>query len=61
MKQEVEISQQITFMNQEQVEALNKQEKKAFLKTFIWTLFFCLLNVILGYGEVIVKIGEKNG
>lgn len=57
MKQEAEISQQITSMNQEQVEALNKllentlnkQEKKAFPKTFLWNLFFCLLSVILGY------------
>ena len=44
-------------MNQEQVEALNKllentlnkQEKKAFPKTFLWNLFFCLLSTILGY------------
>ena len=57
MKQEAEISQQITSMNQEQVEALNKllentlnkQEKKAFPKTFLWNLFFCLLSTILGY------------
>ena len=57
MKQEAEISQQITSMNQEQVEALNKllentlnkQEKKAFPKTFLWNVFFCLLSVILGY------------
>ena len=57
MKQEAEISQQITSMNQEQVEALNKllentlnkQEKKAFPKTFLWNLFFCLLITILGY------------
>ena len=57
MKQEAEISQQITSMNQEQVEALNKllentlnkQEKKAFPKIFLWNLFFCLLSTILGY------------
>lgn len=57
MKQEAEISQQITAMNQEQVNALNillentlnKQEKKTFPKTFLWNLFFCLLSAILGY------------
>lgn len=48
MKQEAEISQQITTMNQEQVNALNtllentlnKQEKKTFPKTLLWNLFF---------------------
>lgn len=57
MKQEAEISQQITSMNQEQVEALNKllentlnkQEKKAFPKTLMWNLFFCILSAILGF------------
>lgn len=57
MKQEAEISQQIATMNQEQVDALNKllentlnkQEKKAFPKTFLWNLFFCLLSAILGF------------
>lgn len=57
MKQEAEISQQITTMNQEQVDALNKllestlnkQEKKTFPKTFLWNLFFCLLSAILGF------------
>lgn len=57
MKQEAEISQQITTMNREQVDALNKllentlnkQEKKAFPKTFLWNLFFCLLSAILGF------------
>lgn len=57
MKQEAEISQQITTMNQEQVNALNtllentlnKQEKKTFPKTLLWNLFFCLLSAILGY------------
>ena len=57
MKQEAEISQQITTMNQEQVNALNtllentlnKQEKKTFRKTLLWNLFFCLLSAILGY------------
>ena len=57
MKHEAEISQQITAMNQEQVNALNtllentldKQEKKAFPKTLLWNLFFCLLSAILGY------------
>lgn len=47
MKQEAEISQQITTMNQEQVNALNtllentlnKQEKKTFPKTLLWNLF----------------------
>lgn len=57
MKQEAEISQQITTMNQEQVDALNKllesilnkQEKKAFPKTLMWNLFFCILSAILGF------------
>ena len=57
MKHEAEISQQITAMNQEQVNALNtllestldKQEKKAFPKTLLWNLFFCLLSAMLGY------------
>ncbi len=57
MKQETEISQQITTMNQEQVDALNKllentlnkQEIKTFPKTFLWNLFFCLLSAILGF------------
>ena len=57
MKQEAEISQQITTMNQEQVNALNtllentlnKQEKKSFPKTFLWNLFFCILSAILGF------------
>lgn len=57
MKQEAEISQQVTTMNQEQVDALNKllestlnkQEKKAFPKTFMWNLFFCILSAILGF------------
>lgn len=57
MKQEAEISQQITSMNREQVDALNKllentlnkQEKKAFPKTFLWNLFFCLLSAIIGF------------
>lgn len=57
VKQEADISQQITTMNQEQVDALNKllentlnkQEKKAFPKTFLWNLFFCLLSTVLGF------------
>ena len=57
MKKEAEISQQITSMNQEQVSALNellektlnKQERKAFPKTFLWNLFFCVLSAILGF------------
>lgn len=57
MKREAEISQQITTMNQEQVKALNKllestldkQEKRAFPKTFLWNLFFCILSAILGF------------
>lgn len=57
MKKEAEISQQVTTMNQEQVDALNKllestlnkQEKKAFPKTFMWNLFFCILSAILGF------------
>lgn len=57
MKQEAEIYQQITSMNQEQVDALNKllestlnkQEKKSFPKTFMWNLFFCILSAVLGF------------
>lgn len=57
MKKEAEISQQITSMNQEQVSALNellentlnRQEKKAFPKTILWNLFFCILSAILGF------------
>ena len=57
MKREAEISQQITSMNSEQVEALNnlleatlnKQEKKSFPKNFFWNLFFCVLSAVLGY------------
>ena len=63
MKQEAEISQQITSMNQEQVEALNKllentlnkQEKKAFPKTFLWNLFFCLLSANCGPQRPLVR------
>lgn len=57
MKQEAEISQQISSMNEEQVSALNKvlemtlkkQDKKSFPKTLIWNLFFCVLSAILGF------------
>lgn len=57
MKREAEISQQIASMNEEQVAALNnllektidKQDKKAFPKTFFWNLFFCILSAILGF------------
>ena len=57
MKKDAEISQQVSEMNEQQVEALsvllentlNKQEKKSFPKTFLWNLFFCILSVILGF------------
>lgn len=57
MKEEAEISKQITTMNKEQVDALNKllestlnkQEKKAFPRTILWNLFFCVLSAILGF------------
>ena len=57
IKREAEMSQQITSMNQEQVAALNellektlnKQDKKSFLKTFMWNLFFCVLSAVLGF------------
>lgn len=57
MKQEAEIYQQLTSMNQDQVDALNKllestlnkQEKRAFPKTFMWNLFFCVLSAVLGF------------
>ena len=47
MKKDAEISQQVSEMNKQQVEALNvllentlnKQEKKSFPKTFLWNLF----------------------
>ena len=53
MKKDAEISQQVSEMNKQQVEALNvllentlnKQEKKSFPKTFLWNLFFCKCNI----------------
>lgn len=57
LKQEAIISQQITSMNQEQVDAMNKllestlskQEKKSFPKNLLWNLFFCVLSAVLGF------------
>lgn len=57
MKKEAEISQQISSMNQEQIDALSKvlektlskQDKKAFPKMFFWNLFFCVLSAVLGF------------
>ena len=57
MKKDAEISQQVSEMNKQQVEALNvllentlnKQEKKSFPKTFLWNLFCCILSAILGF------------
>ena len=57
MKKDAEISQQVSEINKQQVEALNvllentlnKQEKKSFPKTFLWNLFFCILSAILGF------------
>ena len=57
MKKDAEISQQVSEMNKQQVEALsvllentlNKQEKKSFPKTFLWNLFVCILSAILGF------------
>lgn len=57
MRKEAEISQQISSMNQEQIDALNeilektlnKQEKKTFPKTIFWNLFFCVLSAVLGF------------
>ena len=57
MKKDAEISQQVSEMNKQQVEALNvllentlnEQEKKSFPKTFLWNLFFCILSAILGF------------
>ena len=57
MKKDAEISQQVSEMNKQQVEALNvllentlnKQEKKSFPKTFLWNIFFCILSAILGF------------
>lgn len=57
MKKEAELSQQISSMNQEQIDALNevlektlnRQDKKTFPKTFLWNLFFCVLSAVLGF------------
>ena len=57
MKTEAEVSQQIASMNEDQVAALNKllektldkQDKKAFPKTFLWNVFFCVLSAVLGF------------
>ena len=50
MKKDAEISQQVSEMNKQQVEALNVLlEKKSFPKTFLWNLFFCILSAILGF------------
>lgn len=56
LKKDAIVSQQITSMNQEQVEAmnkllertLNKQEKKSFPKNILMSLFFCILGAVLG-------------
>lgn len=57
MKKEAEVSQQIASMNEDQVAALNKllektldtQDKKAFPKTLLWNVFFCILSAVLGF------------
>lgn len=57
MKKDAEISQSVSEMNKQQVEALNallestliNQEKKSFLKNFFWNLFFCILSAVLGF------------
>lgn len=57
MKKDAEISQQISSMNQEQVNALNnvlestlnKQEKKSTFKNILFNLFFSFLGAVLGY------------
>lgn len=57
IEQEAQLNKQISNMNKEQIEALNKvlektlniQEKKTFPKTFLLNLFFCLLSALLGY------------
>ena len=57
MKTEAEVTQQLASMNQDQVAALNKllektldkQDKKAFPKTFLWNVFFCVLSAVLGF------------
>lgn len=57
MKKDAEISQQISSMNQEQVNALNKvlegtlnkQEKKTTFKNILFNLFFSFLGAVLGY------------
>lgn len=57
MKKEAEISQQVTSMNQDQVNALNqliegtlnKQEKKSSRKNILLNLFFSVLGAVLGF------------
>lgn len=57
LKQDAAISQQISSMNQEQVDAMNKliestlskQEKKSFPKNLLINLFFCVLGAVLGF------------
>lgn len=57
MKKDAEISQQISSMNQEQVNALNKvlegtlnkQEKKSSLKNILLNLFFSVLGAVIGF------------
>lgn len=57
MKKEAEISQQISTMNQDQVNALNqllegtlnKQEKKSSRKNILLNLFFSVLGAVLGF------------
>lgn len=56
LKQEAELSQKITNMNKEEIEALNqmleatldKQEKKAMPKTIGINIAFCIASAVLG-------------
>lgn len=57
MKKEAEISQQISSMNEKQVNALNKvlectlnkQEKKSSFKNILLNLFFSVLGAVIGF------------
>lgn len=57
MKEEAEISQQVSSINQDQVNALNqllegtlnKQEKKSSRKNILLNLFFSVLGAVLGF------------
>lgn len=57
MKQEAEISRQVSLLNQDQVNAFNtilsntldRQERKSLPKNIGLSLFFCVLGAVLGF------------